>query len=82
MSGLHFYVFLFYFFCTSALLESALRAAENQAGWEPEPCPLWIKALCQSIPYWGINLKKKKPFAIQYNALAGGLPADSVLMLI
>lgn len=60
VSGLHFYVFLFYFFCTSALLESALRAAENQAGWEPEPCPLWIKALCQSIPYWGINLKKKK----------------------
>lgn len=23
--------------------------------WEPEPCPLWIRTLCQSNPLWGLN---------------------------
>lgn len=32
------------------------------------------------IPYWGLN--KKKSFAIQYNALAGGLPADNIMLIL
>lgn len=53
--------------CTSALLESALRAAEDQAGWQPEPCPLLIRTLCQSIPRWGLN--KLSPSPLPYNTM-------------
>lgn len=51
--------------CTSALLESALRAVEDQAEWEPEPCPLWIRTLCQSNPHRGLN--KLSPTPLPYN---------------
>lgn len=48
--------------CTSALLESALQAAKDQAGWwEPEPCPLWIGTLCQSNPHQGLNELSSSP---------------------
>lgn len=53
--------------CTSALLESAMRAAEDQAGWKPEPCPLWIRTLCQSIPHRGLN--KLSPSPLPYNTM-------------
>lgn len=54
-------------FCTSALLESALQAAQDQAGWEPEPCPLWIRTLCQSVPHQGLN--KLSPSSLPYNTM-------------
>lgn len=53
--------------CTSALLESALQAAEDQAEWEPEPCPLWIRTLCQSNPQRGLN--KLSPSPLPYNTM-------------
>lgn len=56
--------------CTSALLKSALQAAEDQAGLEPEPCPLWIRAVCQSNPHRGLN--ELSPSPLPYNTMPCG----------
>lgn len=58
VSGLH---------CVLVPYESALRAAEDRAKWEPEPCPLWIRTLCQSNPHRG--LYKLSPSPLPYNTM-------------
>lgn len=77
-------IFIFYFFVLVPYLSLPYEQLKTRLGGSLSLVLSGSKHYASLFPI-GVLIKKKKkkkPFAIQYNALAGGLPADSVLMLI